>query len=62
MNVDLDQLPKTFESIPKDKKVIVFCDNGIRGYNAEQFLRHQGYDVYNLDGGFTYLSNMIKEN
>jgi NADPH-dependent 2,4-dienoyl-CoA reductase/sulfur reductase-like enzyme/rhodanese-related sulfurtransferase len=62
MNVDLDQLPKTFESIPKDKKVIVFCDNGIRGYNAEQFLRHQGYDVYNLDGGFIYLSNMIKEN
>jgi NADPH-dependent 2,4-dienoyl-CoA reductase/sulfur reductase-like enzyme/rhodanese-related sulfurtransferase len=62
MNVDLDQLPKTFESIPKDKKVIVFCDNGIRGYNAEQFLRHQGFDVYNLDGGFIYLSNMIKEN
>ena len=62
MNVDLDQLSKTFESIPKDKKVIVFCDNGIRGYNAEQFLRHQGFDVYNLDGGFIYLSNMIKEN
>jgi len=62
INVDLDQLPKTFESIPKDKKVIVFCDNGIRGYNAEQFLRHQGYDVYNLDGGFIYVSNMIKEN
>lgn len=62
MNVDLDQLPAMFESIPKDKKIIVFCDNGIRGYNAEQFLRHQGYDVYNLDGGFNYISNMIKEN
>ena len=62
MNVDLDQLPAMFESIPKDKKIIVFCDNGIRGYNAEQFLKHQGYDVYNLDGGFNYISNMIKEN
>ena len=62
MNVDLDQLPATFESIPKDKKIIVFCDNGIRGYNAEQFLKHQGYNVYNLDGGFHYISNMIKEN
>ncbi len=62
MNVDLDQLPAMFESIPKDKTIIVFCDNGIRGYNAEQFLKHQGYDVYNLDGGFNYISNMIKEN
>lgn len=62
INVDLDQLPQRYSSIPKDKKIIVFCDNGIRGYNAEQFLRNQGYDVYNLDGGYYYISNMIKEN
>ena len=62
MNVDLDQLPQRYSSIPKDKKIIVFCDNGIRGYNAELFLRNQGYDVYNLDGGYHYISNMIKEN
>ena len=61
LNVDLDQLPQLYTSIPKDKRIIVYCDNGIRGYNAEQFLRNKGYDVYNLDGGYLYLSNMIKE-
>jgi rhodanese-related sulfurtransferase len=61
LNVDLDQLPQLYTSIPKDKKIVVYCDNGIRGYNAEQFLRNKGYDVYNLDGGYLYLSNMIKE-
>lgn len=61
LNVDLDQLPQLYTSIPKDKQIVVYCDNGIRGYNAEQFLRSKGYDVYNLDGGYLYLSNMIKE-
>ncbi len=61
LNVDLDQLPQLYTSIPIDKRIIVYCDNGIRGYNAEQFLRSKGYDVYNLDGGYLYLSNMIKE-
>lgn len=62
LNVELDQIKETYSMIPKDKKVIVFCDNGIHGYNAEQFLKSQGYDVYNLDGGFNYLAKMLKEN
>jgi NADPH-dependent 2,4-dienoyl-CoA reductase/sulfur reductase-like enzyme/rhodanese-related sulfurtransferase len=59
--VDLDQIKDDYTMIPKDKKVVVFCDNGIRGYNAEQFLRNAGYDVYNLDGGYNYISKMFKE-
>lgn len=61
LNVDLDQIRELYTQIPKDKKVVVFCDNGIRGYNAEQFLRSEGYDVYNLDGGHNYISKMLKE-
>jgi len=61
MNLDLDQLAHTYTQIPKDKKIITYCDNGIRGYNAEQFLRSKGYDVYNLDGAFHIISKMLKE-
>lgn len=61
LNVDLDQIKDLYTQIPKDKKIVVFCDNGIRGYNAEQFLRNEGYDVYNLDGGYNYISKMLKE-
>jgi NADPH-dependent 2,4-dienoyl-CoA reductase/sulfur reductase-like enzyme/rhodanese-related sulfurtransferase len=60
IHVDLDQLPEQYQIIPKNKQVIVFCDNGIRGYNAEQFLRNKGYDVYNLNGGHYYLSQTLK--
>ena len=62
INVPLDQITDMYTMIPKDKKVITFCDNGIQGYNAEQFLKSQGYDVYNLDGGYNYISKMLKEN
>jgi NADPH-dependent 2,4-dienoyl-CoA reductase/sulfur reductase-like enzyme/rhodanese-related sulfurtransferase len=61
INVDIDQIHSQYTIIPKDKKIIVFCEKGIRGYNAEQFLRNKGYDVYNLDGGYTYISKMMKE-
>ena len=62
INVPLDQITDMYMMIPKDKKVIVFCDTGIHGYNAEQYLKSQGYDVYNLDGGYNYISKMLKEN
>ncbi|MEW6607143.1 MAG: rhodanese-like domain-containing protein [bacterium] len=62
INIPLDQITDMYTMIPKDKKVITFCDTGIQGYNAEQFLKSQGYDVYNLDGGYTYISKMLKEN
>lgn len=61
INVDIDQMHTQYTIIPKDKKIVVFCEKGIRGYNAEQFLRNKGYDVYNLDGGYTYISKMMKE-
>lgn len=39
INIPLDQITDMYTMIPKDKKVITFCDTGIQGYNAEQFLK-----------------------
>lgn len=39
--------------IPKDKKVVLYCQKGQRGYLAWQILSQRGYtNVYNLKGGF----------
>ncbi|CDF57132.1 CoA-disulfide reductase / Disulfide bond regulator [Thermobrachium celere DSM 8682] len=38
--------------IPKDKKIIVYCKIGLRGYIAYRILVQNGYDVYNLSGGY----------
>jgi len=61
INLDIDKLSQTYQEIPQHQKVIVYCDTGIKGYNAERLLRSKGYDVYNIDGGFHYISKMLKE-
>ena len=39
------------KSIPKDKKVIVYCSVGYRSERIGEKLKAKGYDVYNLYGG-----------
>ena len=61
INVEVDDLRNRLQEIPKDKKILVYCKVGIRGYIAEQILRQKGYDeVKNLSGGYM-LYNSIKE-
>ena len=51
-HLDIDELSTSYPSIPKDRKIIVYCDTGSRGYNAERFLRSKGYDVQNIEGAY----------
>ncbi len=52
VNIPLDDLRNRMSEIPKDKKIIVFCSMGQRGYVAARILIQHGYnDVYNLTGG-----------
>ncbi len=62
IHIDINQLSKQYELIPKDKKIITYCQSGTRSYNAEMFLRSKGYDVYNLDGGYDIYGLQNKEN
>ncbi|HPO48896.1 MAG TPA: DsrE/DsrF/DrsH-like family protein [Spirochaetota bacterium] len=53
INIPLDDLRDNIEKIPKDKKIIVFCAVGLRGYLASRILEQLGYkEVYNLSGGY----------
>jgi len=61
IHVDLDLLSNEYINIPRDKKIIVYCETGTRSYNAERFLKSKGYDVYNLDGTYQIISLMLKE-
>lgn len=49
--IPLGQLRKRMGELPRDRKIVVYCAVGIRGYLAEQLLRPNGFDVYNLAGG-----------
>lgn len=48
----VDELREFLEEIPEGKKVVVFCEVGLRGYVAARILMQNGFDeVYNLIGG-----------
>lgn len=69
-NVPLDNMREMLDKVPHDKKVVLFCGIGIRGYIAQQILKGRGFkNIYNLSGGLkTYnvatakIGNVIHQN
>jgi peroxiredoxin family protein/TusA-related sulfurtransferase/rhodanese-related sulfurtransferase len=52
VNIPIDELRGRMEEIPRDKRVIVFCGIGLRGYVACRILSQHGFNmVENLSGG-----------
>ncbi|WP_066222203.1 FAD-dependent oxidoreductase [Formosa haliotis] len=54
VNYPLDTLREHIDSVlAQEKKIVVFCQKGLRGYLAELILRHNGVtDIVNVGGGF----------
>lgn len=53
VNIPLEQLRARLQEIPHDRKLVVFCAVGLRGYLAERILRQSGWsDIANLSGGY----------
>ena len=57
INIPFPEIRQRLNEIPKNQKIFVFCQTGIRAYNTVRVLRQNGIDAYNLDGAFkTYQS------
>ena len=57
INIPLGQLRDRLNEIPKDRKIYVCCQVGLRGYIACTILNQYGYNTLNIDGGYkTYSS------
>ncbi|MDD2534432.1 MAG: FAD-dependent oxidoreductase [Eubacteriales bacterium] len=53
INIPVDDLRQRLAEFPKNAKIYVFCQVGLRGYIASRILTQNGYhDVYNLTGGY----------
>lgn len=56
VNIPVDELRDRIEELPQNKKIIVTCKIGLRGYIAYRILIQKGFEAYNLSGGYdTYL-------
>lgn len=52
INIPLDSLRGKIDELDKSKPVYVTCQVGLRGYVAARILSQNGFDVYNLSGGY----------
>ncbi|WP_421919116.1 FAD-dependent oxidoreductase [Marinifilum sp.] len=53
VNIEVDQIRNRLDEIPKNKKIIIYCGVGLRGYFAARILMQKGFtEVYNLSGGY----------
>ena len=60
INIPLDHLRSRLHELPQGKKVYVVCQVGQRGYIAARILTQNGFDTYNLSGGYRLYRSVTK--
>ncbi|MDD3593562.1 MAG: FAD-dependent oxidoreductase [Candidatus Gastranaerophilales bacterium] len=61
VNIPIDELRSRYNEVPKDKKVILFCNTGYTSYVAERILNQKGFDnIYSLAGGVELYKELTK--
>lgn len=61
-NITLDELRENLDKLDKKKAIYVTCQVGLRGYLASRILLSNGFDAYNLSGGYRLYNSMYPEN
>ena len=52
INIPLDSLRERIGELERGKPVYTICHSGMRSYIAARILSQNGFDVYNLSGGY----------
>jgi len=58
-NIELDSLRDNMERLDKSKPVYINCRSGQRSYLANRILAQNGFDCYNLSGGYWLYKSII---
>jgi len=58
-NIPLDALRMRLHELDRGKKVYVTCQVGLRGYIAARILMQNGFEAYNLSGGYRLYSSVL---
>lgn len=60
-NIPVEEIRNNPNVIPKDKKVVLFCNRGFQSYVASRILLQKGFtNVYSLSGGFSFYKEQVK--
>lgn len=61
INIPLDELRANIGRLDKAKPIYVHCRSGLRSYIACRILTGNGFDAYNLSGGYQLYETVMKE-
>ncbi|MEI6285922.1 MAG: DsrE/DsrF/DrsH-like family protein [Bacillota bacterium] len=62
VNIPYEELRGRFTELPRDKKIVVFCAKGQKGYFANRILLQNGFaNSYNLVGGLSVYNPMMTD-
>lgn len=60
-NIPVEEIRNNPNIIPRDKKVILFCNRGFQSYVASRILLQKGFtNVFSLSGGFSFYKEQVK--
>ncbi len=52
VNIPVDELRSRLKELPRDGMIATYCQVGQRGYLATRILKHHGFSVANIGGGY----------
>ena len=61
LHIPVDDLRPRMAEIPEGKPVYVMCHSGLRSYIACMILSQEGYECYNLAGGYRFYSSVARD-
>ena len=62
INIPVDEIRSRLTEIPKEKRIYIYCEAGLRGYLVQRILTQNGYNkVLNLSGGYKLWKNCFAE-
>ncbi len=60
IHIPLPQLRTRLSELDKSSAYVIYCAVGLRGYLAEQILRHHGFEnIYNAAGGYVFYQEYL---
>lgn len=52
VNIPVDELRRRLGELPRDRKIVAYCQVGQRGYLATRILTQSGFSAANMSGGY----------
>lgn len=61
VNIPLGELRDRLDELDKNRPIVTFCSIGYRSYLAVKILQQNGFNVYNIKGGYNGLKKIQEE-